>query len=405
MNLLLTCSTTPVFNRYALDLWNKFYIAEWMPGGEIVRYLLLAPASERALIDAIVFLEPSMAVGFAEQADGRVVPFPEITPWEAHRRNAIISERIRNLPETCAMRDGRKWKKIPQIVLTKHGNRHEAYDGLDVEFVIDVTEVTLFQGYSSAYTWNKIEEIVNQYHLRAMAEYERVGFLVTVDHGLYRVKRAFRKRNSDESEFYFGGKDRRRFHGFVTIGRERDAGDYEASLLDQLLNDPKVGERELHRFFEEHPDFLAHAMMGVPISHQPYFTSSKQTPDFAISPVLPRHPSDWVKLLELKGPEASVLASKRYLHRGLAPAVTQALAQVSDYADSFDDPLNLKAIEKALGYVPEFSQRAVLIGRTPPREDAYLWEKRKAEQPLVRIITYDEVLQEHRGRLARRRGR
>jgi hypothetical protein len=39
----------------------------------------------------------------------------------------------------------------------------------------------------------------------------------------------------------------------------------------------------------------------------------------------------------LKGPEASVLASKRYLHRGLAPALTQALAQVSDYGESLRD--------------------------------------------------------------------
>jgi len=149
---------------------------------------------------------------------------------------------------------------------------------------------------------------------------------------------------------------------------------------------------------------LGEAMMGVPISHEPYF-SNKQTPDFAVSPILPRDPSDWVKLLELKGPEASVLASKRYLHRGFAPAVTKALAQVSDYEESLNDPLNLKAIERALGYVPEFAERAVLIGRTPPREDAYLWEKRKAEQPTVRIITYDEVLQEYRDRLVRRKGR
>ena len=397
--------TTPEFSRDALDLWNKFCIAEWMPGREIVRYLLFAPASEFASIDAIVFLEPNKSVGFAEGPDGRLLPFPEITPWEAHYYNAAISQQIRNLPETCAMRGGRKWKKIPQIVLTTHGLRHEAYDGLGVQFVMDVTELMLFQGFCSPVTWSKIEEIVNQYHLCAMGEYERVGFLVTVDRGLYRVRRAFRKRNSKESEFYFGGKDRRRFHGFVTIGRERDGADYEAWLFEQLLNDPKAGERELHHFLEEHPNLLAEAMMGVPISHQPYFTGNKQTPDFSISPVLPRGSNDSVKLLELKGPEASVLVSKRYLHRGLAPALTQALAQVSDYAESLRDPLNLKAIEEALGYFPKSSQRAVLIGRTPPPGDANLWEKRKAEQPSVRIITYDEVLQEHRERLARRRGR
>jgi hypothetical protein len=122
-----------------------------------------------------------------------------------------FSERIRDLPETCAMRDGRKWKRVPQIVLTRHGQRYEAYDGLDVEFVIDVTEQMLLEGYGSPVTWHKIERIINQYQRRAMAEYERVGFMVTVDRGLYRVRRALRKNNSNESEFYFGGKDRRRF--------------------------------------------------------------------------------------------------------------------------------------------------------------------------------------------------
>jgi len=54
------------------------------------------------------------------------------------------------------------------------------------------------------------------------------------------VRRAFRKKHSNESEFYFGGKDRRRFHGFVTIGREPDGADYEAWLFEQLLNDPEA---------------------------------------------------------------------------------------------------------------------------------------------------------------------
>jgi hypothetical protein len=218
------------------------------------------------------------------------------------------------------MRDGRKWKKIPQVVLTKSGHRHQAYDGLDVEFVIDVTEQMLFSGYSSPVTWNKIEKIVNRYHERAAAEYERVGFLVDFDHGLYRVRRAYRKKNSTESDFYYGAADKRRFRGFVTIGREQDGVDYQALLFEQLLNDPRAGEREVHRFFEEHPDFLAEAMMGVPISHQPQFPTNNQIPDYSIVPILPRGSGEWVKLLELKGPEAQVLASDRRLHRAITPA-------------------------------------------------------------------------------------
>jgi hypothetical protein len=99
------------------------------------------------------------------------------------------------------------------------------------------------------------------------------------------------------------------------------------------------------------------------------------------------------------------LGSKGRLHRALAPAVIQALAQVNDYNESIYDPLNLWAVEKSLGYIPKFSDRAVLIGRTPPMEDTALLNKRKAEQPSVRIITYDELLEEQRNRRARRKAR
>lgn len=373
-----------------------------MPGDEITKYLLFAPVSEFASIDAIVFLEPNKSLGFEELPDGSYSPIPKMSPWEGHWRNAEISERIRNLPESCAMRDGRKWRKIPQVVLTSSGGRHEAYDGLDVEFVIDMTQRMLHQGYASPVTWNRIERVVNEYHKRAVSEYERVGFVVVIDKGLYRVRRAFRKRINNESEYYYGGKDRRRFRGFVTIGLDSEGADHLAYLFEQLLNDPNAGERQFHRFFEEHPDLLTEAMSGIPVSHRPHFPSNRQTPDFAISPVLPRDSETWVKLLELKGPEADVLASKRYLHRGFAPALTLALAQISDYEDNLRDPLNLREVEKTLGYIPTFTQRAVLIGRNPPTEDVNLWERRRAEQPSVRIITYDELLSDHRNRIARR---
>jgi len=403
VNLLLTCSTTPEFSQEALDLWNKFCIAEWMPGHEVVPYLMFASASSSASIDAIVFLRPSMSMGFVHGANGHL-SYPEITSWDAPWLNAEIAQRIRDLPETCAMRDGRKWKRIPQIILYDNGPRqHHAYEGLDVEYVQDVTEWMLHSGYASPFTWDHIEKVVSRYNQKALKEYEHVGFLVTADHGLYRVKRAFHKKRSDESDFYYGGKDKRRFHGFVTVGRDSEGINYEALLFEQLLNDLNTGEREVHNFLEQHPDLLAEAMMGVPISHKPYFPANKQTPDFAISPVLPRDGGDWVKLLELKGPDAKILDSRKYLHRGLAPAVTRALAQVNDYNESIRDPLNLKSIEKALGYIPESSERAVLIGRAPAAQDLGLWDKRKAEQPSVSIITYDDLLQEQRGRHAWRR--
>jgi hypothetical protein len=387
----------PDLDRGDLDIWKGFCLFDWMPGSELLPYLRFAPASSHASIDAIVFLEPNLSVGYKVSPEGRY-SFIDL-PDTGHYGNAYLSQEIRHLPDACTMRDGRKWKSIPHIVLSESAFRHPAYRGLDVEFVLDVTKHMRHSGYASPVTWQQIEKVINGYHRRAMEDYSRVGFLVCIEHGLYRVKRAYRKKLSAvESEFYYAAGDRRRFNGFVTIGREPEGMDYEARLLEQLLNDPKAGEQEYHRFFVEHPDFLAESMAGVPISHKPHFATNKQTPDFTISPILPRDRGEWVGLLELKGPEAKVLGSKRYLHRGLTPAVIQALNQVRDYDDAIHDPLNLRAVEKALGYVPHFSKRAVLIGRAPPSEDIALWEKRKAEQPSVAIITYDEILEEQQVR-------
>lgn len=380
----------PEFSSEVLELWNKVFIAEFMPGPELVPYVQFAPASSSASIDAIVFLRPEPAMGFSFLRHAR-----EIAPWQAAWVNADIAQSVRNLPESCAMRDGRKWKRIPIIVLTDRGYRGPAYAGVDVDFVVDDTELILHHGLASTLTWRQLEKAINRYQRTILREYERVGFMVTDDHGLYRIKKAYRKKSPRESEFYFGGKDKRRFRGYVTVGRDSEGIGYEALLFEELLNDPKTGEREVHNFLERHPDLLAEAMMGVPISHQPYFPSNKQNPDFVISRILPRDSGEKIKLLELKGPEARILDSSRHLHRALSHDVIRALAQVNDYNEAIRDPLNLTSIEKALGFVPERSERAVLIGRNPSPQDVELWEKRKAEQPLVTIVTYDELLEEH----------
>ncbi len=205
-----------------------------MPGPELVPHLQFAPASASASIDAIVFLRTEPGMGFPFSHLGR-----EMTPWEADFSNADIARRIRELPESCAMRDGRKWKRIPIIVLTSAGRYNRAFDGVDVDFVVDSTDSILYSGSSSTLTWRRVEEAVNRYQRKILGEYKRVGFLVTDDHGRYRIKRAYRKKNQQESEYYLSGKDKRRFRGFVTIGRESEGVEHEAALLEGDSEQPQ----------------------------------------------------------------------------------------------------------------------------------------------------------------------
>jgi hypothetical protein len=103
VNLLLTSCIEPELLSEVLELWNKFFIADFMPAFEIVPYMQFAPAAAAASIDAIVFLVPEPAMGFSFERHPR-----RIRPWQVPWLNADIAQCIRNLPESCAMRDGRK---------------------------------------------------------------------------------------------------------------------------------------------------------------------------------------------------------------------------------------------------------------------------------------------------------
>jgi hypothetical protein len=197
----LTSSTIPEFSSEVLELWNKFFIAEFMPGPELVPHVQFAPAASAASVDAIVFLRPEPDMGFSFGRHAR-----EIYPWQAAWLNADVAQSIRDLPESCAMRDGRKWKRIPIIVLTDRGYREPAYADVDVDFVVDDTGLILHHGLVSTLTWRQLEEAVNRYQRTILREYERVGFMVSDDHGLHRIKKAYRKKSPRESEFYFSGK-------------------------------------------------------------------------------------------------------------------------------------------------------------------------------------------------------
>ena len=57
------------------------------------------------------------------------------------------------------------------------------------------------------------------------------------------------------------------------------------------------------------------------------------------------------------------------------------------------DSSNFEATMRAFGYLPDKTNRAVLIGRAPARdEDIEMWAQRKQEVD-VTVVTYDEILQ------------
>lgn len=339
----------------------------------VTAYLELSLSHSLALVDAIVCIADADTDGFYG--------------GDLLEKALQLASDVRSLPESCAMRDGRKWKSIPFVIFSNalHASRM-------IDFAIHQKNAQVYPVATPGAAMAAIEATVDKYHDAVLADYQNLGILIRVDKGRVQIGPAMQRRNMHmESEFYYSPADRRNNSGWVTIRRD-DEGLRQDVELFQVLLERGASETEMQDFFEKHPAILMEARAGIPISHSPNFADPKNNkPDFAISPILGPEIENSLELLELKGPTERIL--NRGDHRGFAARVTYAINQVRDYERYMQDAKNFEAVLRAFGYLPKKTNRAVLIGRAPTRdEDIEIWEVRKREVD-VKIVTYDEILQ------------
>lgn len=349
----------------------RYHIVENMPFDRVTAYLRLSPSSGLALVDAIVCM-----------ADAE-----EFYGGNLLERALRLAADVRSLPEGCAMRDGRKWKSTPFVIFSNDLGSSRMIDFAQYQRNAEVYPVTTPSAALAA-----IQSIVDKYHDEILADYQSLGILIRLDKGRFQIGPAMQRRNRHvESEFYYSPADRRKNSGWVTIRRDKEGLRQDIELF-QLLLERGASETEMQAFFEEHPAILMEARAGIPISHSPNFARPKNNkPDFAFSPILGPEVESSLELLELKGPTERIL--NRGDHRGFAAKVTYAINQVRDYERYMGDASNFQATLRAFGYLPEKTNRAVLIGRSPTRdEDIEMWEVRKREVDIT-VVTYDEILQ------------
>jgi hypothetical protein len=348
-----------------------------MPLERLMSYLRFDAASTFALVDAIVCDADSNPIRF----DGRHI----------ERRYPLgialyIAKVVRELPEHCAMRDGRKWKKIPFVIFTN------ALDSVPFRELPEGVHVLSLM--SNHYPFLALREIrlhVDEYYDRIQTDYLSLGMLVRFEAGHVQVGPALKKKHSlVESAYYYGEADRRANRRWVTFRRDNEGLRHDVEMFQQLLESDAT-EKQMHRFFEQHPAVLMDALLGIPLSHRPIFSKpARCTPDYSLAPILGPSEDNTVELLELKGPADATLAQQ--FHRGFASKVHRAVDQVRDYDRYLRDPVNAKAVVKSFGYIPENSRQAVLIGRSPRGSDHEIFLRRKMEIG-VKILTYDDIFE------------
>ena len=108
--------------------------------------------------------------------------------------------------------------------------------------------------------------------------------------------------------------------------------------LEDLINDPKMKEKDLQKFFEEYPELLVgddydEVIPQATISRDIENTGWKA--DFVLAPV---NQTDFCKIVELKVPGIPIIKRPRSGHLSFSARVWSGICQLKDYYRAFDKP-------------------------------------------------------------------
>jgi hypothetical protein len=287
-------------------VWRKkYHIIETLPMEQLTGYLRFDRSSSLALVDAVVCAADTDMIDFG--ALGPFLSFPIA-------RALKLAEDVRLLPESCAMRDGRKWKSVPFVILYNAAN-YEMTPGVQQ----DTHAHLLIQGHSDL-ALRQIQTIVDEYQDRVLEDYRNVGIIIRFENGRAQIGPALRRKDPHiESEYYYAPADRRTNTSWVTVKRDSEGLRHDVELFQHLI-DTGANETRMQEFFEEHPSLLMEARLGIPISHRPNFVEPRNfKPDFAFSPILGPQSDRMIELMELKGPDEITLSREQ--HRGFSAKV------------------------------------------------------------------------------------
>ena len=289
------------------------------------------------------------------------------------------------------MQDGRKWKAIPIVIPLYVGT----FVASDEHNVLASSENVFFvEPKDESEPFRTIRRAVRQYRRKVLDEFSNLGFLVSYDHGRYRIGPALRPKSNMEGLFYYGPSDQRTGgRKYYTVDRDLCGIQHEVELFEALINRSETGEPELQRFLEDNPHFLGDIRMSLPLSqvHLESHSGKLLVPDFIVKPIVAiQRDSNW-QVLDLKKPSAKLLAGPTR-HTRLSHEVMQAICQLRNYGDYFRNHENTQRVEQLLGHCLKYPRLAVLIGRLHGC-DVEALEKAQSREPDVRIVTYDEILE------------
>jgi hypothetical protein len=185
----------------------------------------------------------------------------------------------------------------------------------------------------------------------------------------------------------------------LTHFKEQYAGVTSSELmeLEDLINDSRVREDDIQRFFEKHPQFFRRWDHRDIFPH--VFLTREDTgpliPDFLlVDPEAQR-----ATIVDLKLPQAKLVRRQKNRDR-FSAAVAEARAQLLEYRDWFEERGNRERLKERLGIEIYRPHLGVVIGSSVEFRDAFDRQKLLATVPDIEIVTYDDIVASAQRRLA-----
>jgi hypothetical protein len=188
---------------------------------------------------------------------------------------------------------------------------------------------------------------------------------------------------------------------YVVISPLRVLWKEQLEEFEQLLNEPSTSESEYQHYFERHPHFLAGIEYENVLPH-PILEREEDgalIPDFLLQPA----GNQYADILDLKLPTEKLVVGRKDRLR-FSSAVHEAIAQVREYRDYFEDQGRRERFASKYGFTSYRPSVAVIVGRTPAAQSE-MKMRQIIDQlpPEVTITTYDVLLNRMR-RMADRFG-
>lgn len=160
------------------------------------------------------------------------------------------------------------------------------------------------------------------------------------------------------------------------------------SEFDDILNDPSAREHHFQEFFERNPQFLLGLDYERAIPHPILYREEDGPliPDFFLQPL----DNALCDVLDLKLPTAKLIVGGKNRLR-LSSSLFEAVAQLREYHDYFEDPNLREAVRNRYGITAFKPALSVVIGRSPRHISPEKYRQIQTGAGGVQLLTYDDL--------------